>query len=119
MFGFQRLEIYQLSKEIVKIAYSMTRKFPNGERYALVQQMNRAAVSISSNIAEGTSRASNKEQAYFISIAYGSLMELICQSEIAYDMDYISALELDKFIQNAEVLSIKMSKYKKYLREKR
>ena len=82
MFGFQKLQIYQLAKEIVKYNYKLTKKFPSEEKFALMQQMNRSAVSVPSNIAEGTSRKSNKDKAHFINIAYGSLMELICQMEI-------------------------------------
>lgn len=53
MFKFQKLEIYQLAKEIVKFNYRLTKDYPNEEKYALVQQMNRAAISIPGNIAEG------------------------------------------------------------------
>jgi len=56
LFGFQKLEIYQLSKALVIDNYSYTKKFPDLEKYSLTQQMNRAAVSIPSNIAEGVSR---------------------------------------------------------------
>ncbi len=55
MFGFQKLEIYNLSKEIVKDTYRLVKKFPSEEKFALAQQMTRAAVSVPSNIAEGTS----------------------------------------------------------------
>ncbi len=55
-FGFQKLEIYQLSKELVKDIYKLSSSFPPDEKYALVPQMNKAAVSVASNIAEETSR---------------------------------------------------------------
>lgn len=113
MFGFQKLQIYQLAKEIVKYSYKLTKKFPSEEKFALVQQMNRAAVSVPSNIAEGTSRKSNKDKAHFINIAYGSLMELVCQMEIAVELGYIEQSEYDGFIKMAKNLSVKMSNYLK------
>jgi four helix bundle protein len=111
MFGFQKLEIYHLSKDIVKDNYRLVKKFPNEEKFALVQQMNRAAVSIPSNIAEGTSRKSNKDKAHFINIAYGSLMELICQMEISLEIGYIEQREYDDFVKKSKNLAVKMSNY--------
>jgi four helix bundle protein len=111
MFSFQKLEIYQLAKEIVKYNYKLTKKFPSEEKYALVQQMNRAAVSIPSNIAEGVSRRSIKEKVHFINVSYGSLMELICQMEIAYELNYIDEKEYKQFTQTAKNLSVKMSNF--------
>ena len=113
MFGFQKLQIYQLAKEVVKNNYKLTKKFPSEEKFALVQQMNRAAVSVPSNIAEGTNRKSNKDKAHFISIAYGSLMELVCQMEIALELRYIEQSEYDEFIKMVKNLSVKMSNYLK------
>jgi len=111
MFGFQRLEIYSLAKDIVKDNYRLIKRFPIEERYALVQQMNRAAVSIPSNIAEGTSRKSNKDKAHFINIAYGSLMELVCQMEISLEIGYIEQKEYDDFVKKSKNLAVKMSNY--------
>jgi len=113
MFVFQRLKIYQLAKEIVLSNYKLVKKFPSEEKYALVQQMNRAAVSIPSNIAEGISRKSNKDKAHFINISYGSLMELICQMEIALELNYISDEEFNNFTKMARNLSVKMSNFQK------
>lgn len=111
MFGFQKLEIYKLAKDIVKDNYRLVKKFPSEEKFALVQQMNRAAVSIPSNIAEGTSRRSNKDKAHFINIAYGSLMELVCQMEIALEIGYIEQQEYDDFVRKSKNLAVKMSNF--------
>ena len=62
MFAFQKLETYQQSKEFVKEVYSLINTFPDTERFALCNQIRRAAVSIPSNIAEGVSRISDKEK---------------------------------------------------------
>lgn len=111
MFSFQKLYIYQQSKDIVKYCYKLTKNFPNEEKYALVQQMNRAAISVPSNIAEGTSRTSNKDKAHFINISYGSLMELVCQMEIALELRYVDQSDYDEFIKMVKDLSVKMNNY--------
>lgn len=98
-FTYRKLNVYQLSKTLVKDIYGMTAEFPVNEKYALSDQMRRAVVSIPSNIAEGTSKTSPKEQYHFLEISYGSLMELMCQTEIAFDLYYISK---DQFCQIEE-----------------
>jgi four helix bundle protein len=74
--------------------YKLIGTFPNTETYALSDQLRRAAISIPSNIAEGTAKASPKEQFHFLEIAYGSLMEIMCQLEISYDLGYINQVQL-------------------------
>lgn len=113
MFRFQSLHIYQLSKELVKENYKITKGFPSDEKYVLVQQMNRAAISIPSNIAEGVSRGSGKEKLYFINIAYGSLMELVCQMEISVDLGYLEKEEYLMFAKKVKDLTVRMSNYTK------
>ena len=115
MFSFQKMKIYQLAKELAIYSYQLTEKYPQNERYAIMNQINRAAVSVPSNIAEGTSRRSNKEKLNFINIAYGSLMELVCQMEISYELKYITKEENDAIIQKTKDLAVKMSNYKNYL----
>ncbi len=88
-FGFQKLEIYQLSKELVKDIYKLSSSFPPDKKHALVQQINKAAVSVASNIAEGTSRNGYQEKIHFINISYSSLMEIVCQTEIAFELGYL------------------------------
>ena len=88
-YTYRKLNVYQLSKTLVKDIYGLTATFPDNEKYALSDQMRRAAVSVPSNIAEGTSKTSPKEQYHFLEISYGSLMELMCQTEIAFDLFYI------------------------------
>ena len=93
-FSYRRLNVYQLSKLLVTDIYKMVKGFPQSETYALGDQMRRAVVSIPSNIAEGTSKASPKEQFHFLEISYGSLMEIMCQTEIACDLHFITKEEL-------------------------
>ena len=76
VFAYRRLIAYQKAKEIVKRTYKLLKKFPAEERYALCDQLRRASVSITSNVAEGINRFSVKDKAHFIEIAFGSMMEL-------------------------------------------
>ena len=76
VFGYRRLIAYQKAKEIVKRTYKLLKKFPAEERYAMCDQLRRASVSITSNIAEGVNRFSVKDKAHFIEIAFGSMMEV-------------------------------------------
>jgi len=89
-FSFRKLNVYQVSRTLVKDIYGLVNAFPSNEKYALGDQMRRAVVSIPSNIAEGTAKTSPKDQFRFLEISYGSLMELMCQTEIALDLQYIN-----------------------------
>lgn len=100
-FSYRKLNVYQLSKQLVKEIYKIVGSFPNTEIYALGDQMRRAVVSVPSNIAEGTAKISPKEQFHFLEIAYGSLMEIMCQLEIAFDLGYISQAQ---FHQSEEMV---------------
>lgn len=88
-YSFEKLEVYVEARAFVKTIYDLSAQFPESERYALTDQIHRAAVSITSNIAEGTSRSSNRDKAHFVEMAYGSLMEVVSQLQIAMDLGYI------------------------------
>jgi four helix bundle protein len=90
MAHFQNLVVYQQAKELVKVIYALMKKFPSDERYALCDQLRRSVISIPSNIAEGMGRIAEKEQGHFINIAFGSLMEVLAQIDIAKDLEYIT-----------------------------
>ncbi|MCQ2313066.1 MAG: four helix bundle protein [Paludibacteraceae bacterium] len=100
IFGYRKLLVYTKAKEIVKNVYRILRRCPKEEQYALCDQLRRSSVSITSNIAEGTSRYSVKDKVHFLEIAYGSLMETMSQLEIANDLKYIDEVEF----KNIEVL---------------
>ena len=94
-YPFERLAVWQLSRTFVASIYQLLALFPSEEKYALCDQLRRAAISVPSNIAEGCSRMSFKEQKHFIEIAYGSLMEVYCQLIIAADLGYISTEQIN------------------------
>ncbi len=93
VYSFEKLETWQKAKELAKAIYDVTEHFPDREKFGLTQQMRRCAISIASNIAEGSARKTSKDKAHFTTIAYGSLMELLNQIIIAYELHYI--LETD------------------------
>ena len=96
MNSFRKLNVYIKAKELVKQVYTLLKKFPREEQYALCDQLRRAVISIPSNIAEGSGRQTEKDQAHFYTIAYGSLMEVLSQIDVACDLGYISQDEFDK-----------------------
>ena len=102
MFGFERLEVWEKAINFADTVYSITREFPSDERFGLTNQMRRAAVSISSNIAEGSSRTSRKDFARFIEIATGSLFEVVSQSYISRNQGFITPEEFEILYRAAE-----------------
>ena len=90
-YSYKNLEAYKESKKLVKQVYALLKKFPKEETYALCDQLRRAVISVPSNIAEGSGRTSAKDQAHFFEMAFGSLMEVDCQIDIAKDLGYVSS----------------------------
>ena len=116
-FPFEKLEAWQLTKDLVIKIYGFTRLFPESERFGLVSQIQRAAVSVASNLAEGASRSSKKDQAHFSQIAYGSLTELLCQLIIAKELGYLPDDLLYGLRDNIELIARKISALRKYQME--
>ena len=102
-FLFKNLIVWQRALELTKLVYGFAKQFPAEERYALADQLRRAAASVPSNIAEGNGRAGNKDYAHFLAIARGSLYETITQLELAKDLGYIE--NYDSVIPLAEEIS--------------
>lgn len=90
MKSYRELQIWQKSRKITKDTYTVTRLFPPQEQYALANQMNRSAISITSNIAEGWGRSSTKDFLRFLYISRGSIAELETQFILANDLKYIN-----------------------------
>lgn len=96
MNSFRKLNVYIKSKQLVKDIYQLLKKFPKEEQYALCDQLRRSSVSVPSNIAEGMGRTTEKDQAHFLSLVYGSLTEVLAQLDIACDLEYITNEEFEK-----------------------
>lgn len=112
-FSFEKLIVWQESKQLVKMIYELTATYPNEERYGLTSQIRRAAISVPSNIAEGSGRLSSKEKIRFNEIAYGSLMEVYCQLSISVDLNYISKNQFESLSELFHSISIKLNALKR------
>lgn len=103
--SFKDLVAYREAHKLVLAIYAETKHFPAEEKFALVNQMQRAAVSITSNIAEGFARNTAKDKVQFYTIARGSLFELDSQLLISRDLGYIHALKYEDFVNQIELVS--------------
>ena len=113
--SFRDLNAYKESKVLVKMTYQLLKKFPNEEKYALCEQIRRAVISVTSNIAEGAGRISVREQMHFLEISYGSLMEVLSQMDIALDLGYIDSDDFCKIEQQCNNCASLISGLRSYL----
>lgn len=97
MRDFRKYEMWMSSINLVTDIYQLLKKFPDYEAFGLSDQLRRASVSISSNIAEGSSRLSPKEFSHFLQISIGSAFEVETQLTIAKNLNYITTDELKSF----------------------
>jgi four helix bundle protein len=109
MFGFEKLQVWNKAVDFANAIYDVTATFPDDEKFGLRSQMRRAAISISSNIAEGSGRATNRDFRRFVEIAYGSLMETISQLLIAGRRRYIERESVVKVYGEGEELARMLS----------
>jgi len=112
-YSFEKLEVWKDARIFVTEMYKLTDVFPSNEKYGLISQIKRASVSIASNIAEGTSRFSDKEKIRFVEIAYGSVMEVYCQLCIALDLNFITNNQFDIMKKRIECISAKLNALKR------
>ena len=115
-YSYKNLNVYQDAKALVVDVYQLLKTFPVEERYALCDQIRRAVISITSNIAEGMNRISDKEKAHFLGFAYASMMEVDSQLDVAVVLGYITFEQYniieEKIDRIARQLSALRSKYK-------
>ena len=115
MFNFEKLDVWQKAIDFADLVYNQTRNFPADERFGLTNQMRRAAVSISSNIAEGTSRMSQADFARFIEIATGSVFEVVSQSFIGRRQGFLTEEGFRKLYSAADEIGRMLSGLRKSL----
>lgn len=95
-YGFEKLEVWQVSRKLVKVVYELTATFPPDERFGLTSQLRRVIIGVSSNIAEGNSRITNKDKAHFITIAFSSLMEVLNQLILSADLGFLQEKQVSE-----------------------
>ena len=109
IYSFEKLEVWNEAKELAKSIYSLTSKFPDTEKFGLVNQLRRASVSICSNIAEGSARNSYKDKAHFTTIAFSSAVEVLNQLIISFELHFISENDYLKLRYDIESVTNKLN----------
>lgn len=118
MHNFRKLNIWLDAIVLAKEVYKVTSNYPKEEKFGLVSQINRCSVSVPSNIAEGSSRSSNKEFTYFIKVALGSLFELETQLILSNEFGILDSQDLDKLIEKIIKLQKMLTKFLTSLEQK-
>lgn len=101
MGDYRRLRVWQLGYQLVLAVYRATATYPGAERYGLISQSRRAALSVVANLAEGAGRGTDGEFRRFVAIARGSLVELIVELELAKDLAYLSPEQASPLLDTA------------------
>ena len=114
IYSFEKLDVWQKARILNSNIYTLTMNFPKEETYGLVQQLRRASISISSNIAEGSSRTSHRDKARFTNMAYGSLLEVLNQLILSKDLSYIDEVEYKSIRPLIEEIGNKLNALRNY-----
>jgi four helix bundle protein len=117
MFNFEKLDVWQRANGFADLVYKVTKTFPEDERFGLTNQMRRAAVSVSSNIAEGSARSSRNDNARFLEIATGSLFEVVARSFISRRQGFLTEPDFKTIYATADELGRMLSGLRRSLRE--
>jgi four helix bundle protein len=115
-YSFEKLEVWIDSRELTKMVYRISKGFPDDERFGITNQMRRSAISVSSNIVEGSYRKTSKDKSNFMTIAYSSLMELLNQTIVSLDLAYINEDQYIEIRKQIEKVSNKLSSLTKYFK---
>jgi len=115
MHNFRQLVSWKESMKLAKEIYTVTAEFPDSEKYGIISQMRRCSVSIPSNVAEGSSRNSNKEFSYFLRVALGSSFELETQLVLAGDLGFISLTNQTELSKQIVLIQKKITNFLKTL----
>lgn len=118
MRNFRNLDVWKSSVQLVKVVYELTAFFPASEKFNLISQISRCAVSIPSNIAEGCARDSQKDFARFLQISLGSSFELETQFEIAKELNFIDNIKFEQLITQLHTIQKQIQSLKKYVETK-
>ena len=115
MRNFRELDIWNLSRELVKEIYFLMKIMPDEEKYGLTSQIKRSVISIPSNIAEGCAKKSNKDFSRFLEISLGSCYELETQLILCTDVDLIPEKNIEEKIILLQTIEKKITSFINYL----
>ena len=113
-FSFEKLEVWQNARMFILDIYKLTDTFPPNELFGITSQIKRSSSSIATNIAEGTSRNTNKDKAHFLTISYSSAMETLNHLIISRDLNYLSETEYFETREKIEKICNQINSLKKY-----
>ena len=113
-YSFEKLEDWNEAKEFTKTVYLLTSKFPDSEKFGLTSQIRRASVSICSNIAEGSARKTDKDKAFFTTIAFSSAVEVLNQLIICKDLQFLNVEDYKKCRFQIESITNKLNALRNY-----
>lgn len=113
MHQYRKLIVWKMAVDLAVKTYEMTKKFPNEEKYGLIQQLKRSSVSIPSNIAEGAGRLTNNEFRYFLGVAYGSSCELDTQWVISHKTGLLDDKEYSELLTAINELQKRLYQFQK------
>jgi len=108
-FSFEKLEVWQRSRILVKEIYTLTKNFPAEEKYGMTNQLRRASVSVSNNLSEGSARKTLKDQSNFTTMSYSSLMEVLNMLILTNDLEYINENDYLKLRSLIEEIANKLN----------
>ena len=115
-YQFEKLDVWKIGMKVVQKVYNLSKKFPKDEQFGLTNQMRRAAVSITLNLAEGTGRMTKKDFASFVRNAIGSCLEVNACAKIAVQENYVSSTDIVQLDTDLQELYFKMIALDKSLR---
>lgn len=115
--SFEKLNVCQESLDLVEAIYRETKNYPEEEKFGLIIQMRRSAISINSNIAEGTSRTTTKDKSHFLTMAFSSTMELLSQLIISYRLKYLNEVNYLELREQTMKISNMINSLKKAIQK--
>ena len=114
IYSFEKLSVWVEAKDLAKVIYKLSKKFPSDEKYGISSQLKRASISICSNVAEGSARNTGKDKAHFTTMAFSSAVEVLNQLIICYELNFISETEYINTRKAIESITNKLNALRKH-----
>lgn len=118
-FYFEKLEVWNNTRELIKDIYQTTSAFPKSEKFGITNQIRRASTSIAANIAEGMCRSTEKEKSRFITISFGSCIEVLNFLILSNDLGFLNDKDYEQLRAKAESISNQLNALNKTLNKEK